>query len=95
MELHRHGATNAFIAVRLSLTPQRVGQIIAAGPPETSRHRGRPCPNVIDGERCSGSSRVLKIWQEDDLDAAVRLRKCVLCGHKWRTVEAAYEPSRS
>lgn len=47
--------------------------------------RGRPCPKVTQGTRCGGDSEVLNVRQQDA--AGVRYRRCLSCGHRWRTKE--------
>jgi hypothetical protein len=47
--------------------------------------RGRPCPAMVDGLRCCGSSEVLNVRHLDD--RTVRYRRCITCGHRWRTSE--------
>ena len=47
--------------------------------------RGRPCPKVTDGARCGGDSEVLNIKQE--VEKGIRYRRCLSCGHRWRTKE--------
>lgn len=52
--------------------------------------RGRPCPRVFSTGRCGGSSEVLNVRQESD--RAVRYRRCLACGHRWRTYEIDESP---
>lgn len=86
-EFAKGGATHQQLADKFGLTTQRVSQILAAGRPEEKRHRGRPCPNVVNGERCGGSSEVLRVWDEEETDAGVRIRACLVCGYRWETEE--------
>src|SRR5687767_9201207 len=88
LELRRNGATLQQIADRFRISPQRAGQILEPEPVE--RLRGRPCPNVIDGHRCFGSSRVTRVWHDDKLDIGIRYRECLTCGYQWYTKEEFY-----
>jgi Zn ribbon nucleic-acid-binding protein len=55
--------------------------------------RGRPCPAIVDGLRCCGSSEVLNVRHFDE--RTVRYRRCVTCGHRWRTSEREDEAPAS
>jgi hypothetical protein len=53
--------------------------------PRRRATRGRPCPAIVEGLRCNGNSEVLNVRQE--ADRGIRWRRCLSCGHRWRTQE--------
>lgn len=46
---------------------------------------GRPCPAIVEGLQCNGNSEVVKVRHVPE--KGIRWRRCLSCGHRWRTKE--------